>query len=143
MRWTRDTTPLEPIRVLIVDDSAPYRAGLRAALAAEAALAVVGEADSGEAALALAASLRPDVVLMDVAMPGMNGLEATGRLKAHADAPCVIIVTLYDLPAYRVAAVAAGADGFLPKSDLTAHPGEEILRICRAWARGATRGTRA
>ena len=81
-------------------------------------LCIVGRAASGSAALEQVAVLNPDLVLMDLAMPGMNGLETTRRIKAQPDAPRVVIMTLYDVAEYRAAARAAMADGFIAKSSI-------------------------
>lgn len=78
---------------------------------------IVGQASSGREAIELTKTLNPDLVLMDLSMPQMNGLEATRHLKAHADAPKIIIVTLHNGLAYQVAAREVGADGFVNKSD--------------------------
>jgi DNA-binding NarL/FixJ family response regulator len=90
-------------------------------------VAVVGTAGSGLEGLRLTAELRPDLVLMDLIMPGMNGLEATKMIKARVTPPKVIILTLYDIPEYRGAAAAAGADGFLDKAKFT----EGLLPLMR------------
>jgi NarL family two-component system response regulator LiaR len=105
------------LRVLLVDDSPEFvRSALRT-LALDAEVVVVGCATSGRQALEMVPDLEPDVVLMDLAMPEMNGLEATKRIKTLADPPRVVILTLYDDPAYREAAQAAGADAFVAKAD--------------------------
>jgi DNA-binding NarL/FixJ family response regulator len=102
------------IRVLIADDHALVRSGIRGLLEA-ADLAVVGEAADGRAAVAAARALAPDVVLMDIRMPGMDGIEATGVLTAEARAPRVLVLTTFDLDEYVYRALAAGASGFLLK----------------------------
>jgi DNA-binding NarL/FixJ family response regulator len=106
-----------PLRVLIADDQALVRAGFRMILEAQPDLEVVGEAADGEAAIHLARRLRPDVVLMDIRMPGLDGLEATRRLLDGADAtpPRVLILTTFDLDEYVYAALKSGANGFLLK----------------------------
>jgi DNA-binding NarL/FixJ family response regulator len=103
------------IRVLIADDQALVRSGFRMILEARDDLEVVGEAGDGEQAIRLAGQTRPDVVLMDVRMPGLDGVSATARLTAAADAPKVIILTTYDLEEPLYAALRAGASGFLLK----------------------------
>src|SRR5207244_5806865 len=90
-------------------------------LAGEPEVEVVGRASSGRGALEQVPLLKPDLVLMDLTMPGMNGLEATRRLKARPDGPRVILLTLHDNPEYRAAAAAVQADGFVSKSDLGLH----------------------
>jgi DNA-binding NarL/FixJ family response regulator len=110
----------EQLRVVVADDQALVRSGFTMILAA-AGIDVVGEAGDGEAALAAVRRLRPDVVLMDIRMPGMDGLEATRRLLASAPATTageptrVIILTTFDLDEYVYAALRAGASGFLLK----------------------------
>ena len=103
------------IRVLIADDQALVRSGFRMILESRDDLAVVGEAGDGEQAIRLATQTRPDVVLMDVRMPGLDGVAATARLTARPDAPKVIILTTYDLEEPLYAALRAGASGFLLK----------------------------
>ncbi|TQS45235.1 response regulator [Cryptosporangium phraense] len=103
------------IRVLIADDQALVRSGFRMILDARDDLEVVGEAADGEEAVRLAAETRPDVVLMDVRMPGTDGIAATARLTAAGNAPKVIILTTYDLDEPLYAALRAGASGFLLK----------------------------
>ena len=103
------------IKVLIADDQALVRSGFRMILESRDDLEVVGEAGDGEQAIRLAAQTRPDVVLMDVRMPGLDGIAATARLTAAADAPKVIILTTYDLEEPLYAALRAGASGFLLK----------------------------
>ncbi|MEJ2679786.1 MAG: response regulator transcription factor, partial [Gemmatimonadota bacterium] len=85
----------DPIRILLTDDHGVLRAGLRALLDAEADLEVVGEADSGEEALAKLEELEPDVVVMDLSMPGMGGLEATRRIAAMERGTKVLVLTMH------------------------------------------------
>ena len=109
-------TPMtDPIRVLLVDDQALMRMGFAMVLDAEDDLEVVGEAGDGATALAQVRALRPDVVLMDVRMPGMNGIEATERLTAEHPEVRVLVLTTFDLDEYAFAALRAGASGFLLK----------------------------
>ena len=103
------------IRVLVVDDQALVRGGFRLILDSQPDLEVVGEAADGREALAMARELRPDVVLMDVRMPGMDGLEATRRLLSGGEAPRVLMLTTFDLDEYVYDALRAGASGFLLK----------------------------
>jgi DNA-binding NarL/FixJ family response regulator len=106
------------IRVLVVDDQPMYRAGLTAIMGAEDGIAVVGEAGDGEEALARNRVLHPDVVLMDVRMPKMNGIEAARALTqptGAANVPRVIMLTTFDIDEYVYAALEAGASGFLLK----------------------------
>jgi DNA-binding NarL/FixJ family response regulator len=106
------------IRTLLVDDHATFLDELAHLLEEEREMDVVGRAASGEDAVEQATALRPDLVLMDLAMPGMGGLEATRRLKAEPDAPRVIMLSLHEHPMYRTAALDAGASGFVSKSKL-------------------------
>jgi DNA-binding NarL/FixJ family response regulator len=108
------------IQVLLVDDSAEFLDSISRFLRLGTALQIVGVATSGADAIERAAELKPDLVLMDLAMPGMNGLEATVQLKAGAAPPCVVIMTLHDNAEYRDAARAAAADGFITKSAIRA-----------------------
>ncbi len=112
------------IRVLVVDDEALVRSGLRMILEAAGDIAVVAEARDGASALAAVARHRPEVVLMDVRMPGMDGLTAAERIGRASDAPKVIMLTTFDLDDHVHAALRAGAVGFLlkdtPPRDLAA-----------------------
>jgi DNA-binding NarL/FixJ family response regulator len=104
-------------RVLVVDDQFLIRAGLVGLLNAAPGFEVAGEAGDGEEAVRLAAKMRPDVILMDIRMPGMNGIEATERILADAadPAPRVLVLTTFDLDEYVYGALRAGASGFLLK----------------------------
>ncbi|MFS0704622.1 response regulator [Cellulomonas sp. 179-A 9B4 NHS] len=113
-------------RVLLVDDQALLRMGFRLVLDAEDDLEVVGEAGDGRAAIEQVAALRPDVVLMDVRMPGMNGIDATERLVASHPGTRVLILTTFDLDEYAFAALRVGASGFLLKD---ARPAELVAAI--------------
>lgn len=115
-----------PIRVLLVDDQALLRMGFRLVLDDEDDLTVVGEAGDGTEALRQVAALEPDVVLMDVRMPGMNGIEATERIVASGACSRVLILTTFDLDEYAFAALRAGASGFLLKD---ARPAELTAAI--------------
>lgn len=106
-----------PFRILLVDDSRTFLAAACHALAEDARIEVVGSALSGQEGLELTTQKHPDLVLMDVAMPGMNGMEATRLIKAQPNAPQVVILTSYDLTHYRTAAKVAGADHFISKAD--------------------------
>ena len=123
------------IRVLIADDEALVRGGLRMILEAQDDVEIAGEAEDGHAVLELVRRERPDVVLMDIRMPGADGLEATRRLlAAGAPAPRVVILTTFDLDEYVYQALRAGASGFLLKS---ARP-HELVAAVRAAAGGDT-----
>jgi len=119
------------IRVLIADDEALVRTGLRMILAAESGIEVVGEAVTGQEAVDLAAALVPDVVLMDIRMPEMDGLEATERL-ATAGGPRVVLLTTFDLDEHVFRALRAGASGFLLKDT----PADQLVAAIRAAAAG-------
>ena len=115
---------MERVTVLLVDDHTVAREGLRAMLDTDNRVEVVGEAANGAEALQRAAETRPQVVLMDIRMPGMDGIEATRRLKAEHPTTAVIILTSYDDKPLVVEAVAAGAAGYLLKDvsrDLLGH----------------------
>jgi two-component system, chemotaxis family, chemotaxis protein CheY len=116
---------MNPIRTYLVDDSADFLTSAEQFLAADPQIQIVGRSLSGSEAVARVAVLQPDLVIMDLAMPGVNGLEATRAIKAQARPPRVIILTLYDAPEYRVAATAVGADAFLPKSEF----GEQLVDL--------------
>ena len=103
------------IRVLLADDQALVRAGLEMIVDAAEGLAVAGQARDGAEAVALADRLLPDVVLMDVRMPGIDGIEATRRIAATQGAPRVVMLTTFDLDEHVFAAFRAGASGFLLK----------------------------
>jgi DNA-binding NarL/FixJ family response regulator len=120
------------IRVLIADDQALLRSGFRMILDAQADIEVVGEASDGSEAIRLAEELRPDIVLMDVRMPDLDGLEATRRLTAREDAPKVVMLTTFDTAEVVYEAMQAGASGFLVK-DL---PPEQLASGIRTVAAG-------
>ncbi|WP_182524250.1 response regulator [Nocardioides dongkuii] len=120
------------IRVLVVDDDPLVRSALRLMLGGQPDVEVVGEAADGREGLALAESLRPDVVLMDIRMPVLNGLEATRELQRAARPPHVIVLTTFDADDHVVEALAAGADGFLLKDT----PPPQILDAIRTVAAG-------
>ncbi len=119
-------------RVLLVDDQALMRMGFAMVLDAQDDLEVVGEAGDGASALAQVRALAPDVVLMDVRMPGMNGIEATARIVEQHPDTRVLVLTTFDLDEYAFAALRAGASGFLLKD---AGPAELVAAI-RAVAAG-------
>jgi DNA-binding NarL/FixJ family response regulator len=103
------------IRVMVADDQAVVRAGIAAVLAAEADIEVVGQSADGEAAVAQAVALRPDVAVLDIRMPGVDGLTATARITVEAPATRVVVLTTFGLDEYVFAALRAGAAGFLLK----------------------------
>ncbi|WP_285025290.1 response regulator transcription factor [Plantibacter sp. ME-Dv--P-122b] len=108
----------DPVRILLVDDQQLIRLGFGLVLGAEDDLDVVGEASNGAEAIDLAATLRPDVILMDVRMPGLDGIEATRRIVAANPDSRIIILTTFDLDEYAFGALRAGASGFLLKDAL-------------------------
>ena len=120
------------IAVLLVDDQPLARAGLRMILGPADGFEIVGECNDGGAALAAVARRRPDVVVMDVRMKGMDGVEATRRLSATPDPPPVLILTTFDDDEVLSAALRAGAAGFLLKDS----PAEDLIRATREVARG-------
>ena len=120
------------VRVLVADDQQLVRAGLCKVLETDPTLVVVGEAADGVQAVSLGIALRPDVVLMDIRMPGLDGIEATSRLVARGFAGRVVILTTFGLEEYVVGALRAGASGFLLKES----PPEEILRAIHVVAEG-------
>ncbi|MGY1782860.1 response regulator [Geodermatophilus sp. SYSU D01036] len=119
-------------RVLLIDDEPLVRLGFSMVLQAQDDLVLVGEAGDGARAVALTRELRPDVVVMDVRMPGTDGVEATRRIVAEGLPSRVLVLTTFDLDEYAFAALRAGASGFLVKN---AEPAE-LLRAVRAVARG-------
>jgi DNA-binding NarL/FixJ family response regulator len=122
------TGSVAAIRLLVVDDHPVVRAGMVAMLGEEPGLDVVGEAANGAEALTLVPRLAPDVVLMDLRMPVMDGAEATARIAALDDAPQVLVLTTYDTDADIVRAVEAGARGYLLKDTPTAQLVDAIRR---------------
>jgi len=120
------------IRVLLVDDQPLIRLGFRMVLEGEPDLEVVGEADEGAAAVAVAVELAPDVVIMDVRMPGTDGIAATARIVERAPGVRVLIVTTFDLDEYAFAGLRAGASGFLLKNA----PPSELVHAIRTVAAG-------
>ncbi len=120
------------ITILLADDQPMLRLGFRLVLDAQEDMRVVGEAGDGAAAISMTRALRPDVVLMDVRMPGVNGIEATRRIAETATASRVLILTTFDLDEYAYAGLRAGASGFLLKDV----PPPELLAAIRAVASG-------
>jgi DNA-binding NarL/FixJ family response regulator len=120
------------IRVVIADDQALVRGGFKMILEASGDIEVVEEADNGEGAIAAAARTDVDVLLMDIRMPGMDGLEATRRLQAEPSAPRVLILTTFDTDEYVYEALKAGAAGFL----LKAAPPAKLVDAVRTVAAG-------
>jgi len=130
------------IRVVLVDDQALFRAGIRMLVASQPDLEVVGEAGDGREALAVVATTRPDVVLMDIRMPVMDGLTATAEILARPEPPRIVMLTTFDLDEAAARAIRQGASGFLLKDAdpefllaaiRTVHAGSAVI------AAGATR----
>jgi DNA-binding NarL/FixJ family response regulator len=146
-------TDVNPVRVLLADDHHLVRSGLRGMLGANDDIEVVGEAANGAEAVALARELRPDLVVMDIRMPVLDGIEATRRLVADPAPPRVLVLTTFDLDEYVYEALRAGAGGFMlkdaPPSQLaeavrTVAAGEALLapavtrRMVERWVRRPT-----
>jgi DNA-binding NarL/FixJ family response regulator len=124
--------PDEPLRILIADDHPLFRSGMRALLAAEPAMEVVGEATSGDEVIDMASALQPDVVLMDIQMPGVEGIEATRRILYISPHIRILMVTMFDDDHSVFTAMRAGARGYILKG---ATP-ETIVRAIQAVGRG-------
>ena len=105
----------KPLRLLLVDDHPIVRTGLRMLFQSEPDMQVVGEVDSGAEAIAAVPRLHPDVVIMDVAMPGMTGIEATRQIKANSPETAVLALTMHEDEQYFFAMLNAGASGYIPK----------------------------
>ena len=120
------------MRVLLVDDGEEFLDVASRFLAADSSIEIIGRAHSGREALAKVIELRPDLVLIDLAMPGMNGLETTRQIKVDPLAPKVIILTLHDNREYRSVAESIGADGFVSKSEL----GTQLLPLLQKLSAG-------
>jgi DNA-binding NarL/FixJ family response regulator len=132
-----------PIRVLLVDDQALVRLGFRMVLDAEHDLSVVGEAGDGVAAVRMAVDTRPDVILMDVRMPNLDGIEATRRIVAANPAARIIILTTFDLDEYAFGGLRAGASGFLLKDARPAELTSAIRAVAAGDAAVSSRVTRS
>ena len=124
------------VRVLLVDDHPIVRTGMRYVLEQDGRLRVIGEASGGREAVRLACDLRPDIILMDINLPDISGLEATRQIKANSPASRVLVVSLYKESEYVLGMLEAGADGYLVKhcdpaelrgGVLRAHAGERVL----------------
>jgi DNA-binding NarL/FixJ family response regulator len=126
---TMASTAAEQIRVLMVDDDALVRSGLAMILGGAPDIDIVGQAVDGRDGVQAAREHRPDVVLMDIRMPGMNGLEATEHIQSWDDPPKVIVLTTFDADDYVTRALGAGASGFLMKDTPPAAIIEAIRRV--------------
>lgn len=122
----------EQIRILLVDDQELIRLGFRMVLEAESDLVVIGEASDGRAAIAQAGSLQPDLVLMDIRMPGLDGIAATEAIVREHPGTRVLVLTTFDLDEYAFGAIRAGASGFLLKDAQR----QEMISAVRAVHRG-------
>lgn len=121
-----------PIRVLIVDDHAVVRAGIRMLLESDPDLVIVGEGENGQDAVRLEHELKPDVILMDVTMPVLDGVEATRQIKTSTNRAAILALTIHEGPDYFFQMLQAGASGYVPKR---AAP-EELLRAIHVIAQG-------
>ena len=121
-----------PIRLLLVDDEARVRRGLRMCMDGEPDFEVVGEAEEGGAAIALASALHPDIVVLDLRMRGMGGMEAAGELASARPATCVVILSLQDDVKTRAEAMASGAAAFVGKQEGIARLFEVIRDVAGA-----------
>jgi DNA-binding NarL/FixJ family response regulator len=117
---------MSDVRVLIVDDQLPFREASRMVVEMTDGFEVAGEAENGEEGVALAASLQPDLVLMDVQMPGIDGLEATRRITSLENPPVVLVMSTHESGNYEGIAEAAGAVAFVPKSQFSMDTLEEV-----------------
>jgi DNA-binding NarL/FixJ family response regulator len=117
------------VRVLIVDDQEPFRSAARLVVELTDGFEVAGEAATGEEGIALVAELAPDLVLMDIKMPGMDGLDATRRIAADTPSTRVVVLSTYAAEEYEHLAIEAGAIAFVSKSDLSP---DELLAAWRA-----------
>jgi DNA-binding NarL/FixJ family response regulator len=107
---------VEPVRVLIVDDQEPFRLAARMVVEATDGFDVVGEAETGEDSVAMARHLAPDLVLMDVNLPGINGLDATRQILQGSDAVVVLLLSTYEEEEYAPRAAECGAKAYIPKA---------------------------
>jgi len=123
---------MDKIKILVVDDHAIMRDGIRALLSLHDDIEIVGEAAEGREAIDKAREFAPDVIVMDIAMPGMDGLEATRRIRKRSPVAKVIVLTQYDNKEYVLSVIKAGAAGYVPKRAL----GSELVSAIRAVHRG-------
>lgn len=129
-----DAAAVPNVRVLIVDDQAPFRSAARMVVTLTPGFEIVGEAESGEESVEMAASLAPDLVLMDVNMPGIDGLEATRQILAASDAVKVIVLSTYEPAEMEPRALAAGARAYIPKASFAPD------KLIGAWAAASNGG---
>jgi DNA-binding NarL/FixJ family response regulator len=119
------------VRVVVADDHPVFRAGLRALLQSSPGVEVVGEAGDGSQALALASELAPDVLILDIEMAGMNGIEVARRLREAGSPVRVLVLSAYDDEAYILQALAQGAAGYLTKEEAEEVVAEAVLAVAR------------
>lgn len=131
-----------PVTVVLADDQALMRMGFRMVLDAEGGIEVVGEASDGASALAQARALKPDVILMDVRMPGVNGIDATAQIIRQCPGTKILILTTFDLDEYAFAGLKAGASGFLLKDTRPAELADAIRTVASGEAVVSPRVTR-
>ena len=117
----------KPVRVLIVDDQPPFREAARMVVEITGGYEVAGEAETGEQSLEMVAELSPDLVLMDINLPGIDGIEATRRIAASHPDTTVLVLSTYEAEEYEPRALAAGAAGFIGKSDLSP---DTLTEVC-------------
>lgn len=117
------------VRVLIADDHEVVRTGIKSILSTDSEIDVVGEATTGEQAVAMAVELNPDVVLLDIRMPGNDGLNALGRIKLDRPQMPIVVLSTYDNPTYVARAVALGANGYLMKTATQTEVVEAVKRV--------------
>lgn len=120
------------VRVLIVDDQTPFREASRMVVEMTDGFDVAGEAENGRQAIELVAELNPDLVLMDVQMPGIDGIETTRQISAQPDAPAVVVMSTHESQDYVDMALAAGAVGFVPKSQFSFDTLEEMWALAQS-----------
>jgi len=123
---------MDKIKLLIVDDHAIMRDGIRALLSLNNDIEILGEAETGQEAIKKASELSPDVIIMDIAMPDMDGIEATRRIMKENPKAKVLILSQYNAPEYILSAIKAGSTGFVPKRAL----GSELVTAIRSVNRG-------
>jgi len=133
---------VQVIRTLIVDDDASFRRRVKEFLTSEPDIEVIGEAADGQEAFLKTRELQPDLVLMDVRMPGVNGVDVTRQLKDEMPELSVIILTIFDMQEYREAAMASGASGYVVKKSLIEELVPAIRGAFRAYERECRQDTK-